>query len=86
MFKAEKAFDSYKFLSWLNDFIQSRQGRSNLPQIQLPRSKDSLNEFLDNESYERGEQTPESEMETSTLENPNKWNATKGLWTTENIN
>ena len=61
MFKAEKAFDSYKFLSWLNDFIQSRQGRSNLPQIQLPRSKDSLNQFLDNESYERGEQTPESE-------------------------
>ena len=61
MLKAEKAFDSYKFLSWLYDFIQSRQGRSNLPQIQLPRSKDSLNEFLDNESYERGEQTPESE-------------------------
>ena len=61
MLKAEKAFDSYKFLSWLDDFIQSRQGRSNLPQIQLPRSIDSLNRFPDNESCERGEQTPESE-------------------------
>ena len=61
MLKAEKAFDSYKFLSWLDDFIQSRQGRSNLPQIQLLRSIDSLNQFPDNESCERGEQTPESE-------------------------
>ena len=61
MLKAEKAFGSYKFLSWLDDFIQSRQGRSNLPQIKLPRSIDSLNQFPDNESYERGEQTPESE-------------------------
>ena len=46
---------------WLEDFIQSRQGRSNLPQIQLPHLIDSLNQFPKNESYERGEQTPESE-------------------------
>ena len=61
MLKAKKAFDSYKFLPWLDDFIQSRQDRNNLPQIQLPRSIDSLNQFPDNESYERGEQTRESE-------------------------
>ena len=61
MLKVEKAFDSYKLLSWLDDFIQSRQGRSNLPQIQLPRSIDTLNQFPDNKNYERGEQTPESE-------------------------
>ena len=61
MLKTEKAFDSYKFLSWLDDFIQSPQGRSNLAQIQLPRSIDSLNQFPDNESCDRGEQTPESE-------------------------
>ena len=61
MLKAEKAFDIYKFLSWLDDFIQSRQDRNNLPQIQLPRSIDSLNQFPENESYERGEQTPEYE-------------------------
>ena len=45
--KAKKAFDSYKFLSWLDDFIQSRQGRSNLPQIQLPRSIDSLHQYVE---------------------------------------
>ena len=61
MLKAEKAFDSYMFLSCLDDFIQSRQGRSNLTQIQLPRSIDSLNQFPDNERYERGEQTLESD-------------------------
>ena len=61
MLKTEKAFDSYKFLSWRDGFIKSRQGSSNLPQIQLPRSIDSLNQFPNNESYERGEQTPESE-------------------------
>ena len=61
MLKTEKGLDSYKFLSWLDGFIQSRQGRSNLPQIQLPHSIDSLNQFPDRESYERGEQTLESE-------------------------
>ena len=52
MLNAEKAFGSYKFLSWLDDFIESRRGRSNLLQIQLPRSIDSLNQFPNNESYE----------------------------------
>ena len=51
----------YNDLSWLDDFFQSRQGRRNLPQIKLPRSIDSLNQFPDNESYESGEQTAESE-------------------------
>ena len=51
MLKAEKGFSSYKFYSWLDDFIQSRQSRCNLPQIQLPCSIDSLNQFPDNESY-----------------------------------
>ena len=86
MLKAEKAFDSYKFLSWLDDFIQSRQGRSNPPQIQLPRSLDSLNQFPDNESCERGEQHQNLKMEIKTLEYPKKSNATKSLWTTGNVN
>ena len=61
MLNAEKAFGSYKFLSWLDDFIESRRGRSNLLQIQLPRSIDSLNQFPNNESYEWGQETPEFE-------------------------
>ena len=33
--QAEKALNSYKFLSWLDEFIQVRQGRSNLPRSQI---------------------------------------------------
>ena len=29
--KAQKAFQTYIFLSWLDDFLQIRQGRNNLP-------------------------------------------------------
>ena len=87
MLKAEKAFDSYKFLSWLDDFIQSRQGRSNLPQIQLPHSIDPLNQFPDNESYERGEQTLESENGDQDIGKSEENECRKKcLGTTENVN
>ena len=58
MFKADKAFNSYKFLSWLDDFIQSRQGKSNLLQIQLPHLIDSLNQFPENgdQDFEKSEE------------------------------
>ena len=29
--KAQKAFQTYIFLSWLDDFLQIQQGRNNLP-------------------------------------------------------
>lgn len=29
--KAEKALEAYKFLSWLDKFIYTREGRSNIP-------------------------------------------------------
>ena len=86
MLKAEKAFDCYKFLSWLDDFIQSRQGRSNLPQIQLPRSIDSLNQFSIMKAVKEENKHQDLKMEIRNLENPKKSNATKSLWTTENVN
>ena len=86
MLKAEKAFDSCKFLSWLDDFIQSRQGRSNLPQIQLPRSIDSLNQFSIMKAVKEENKHQNLKMEIMNLENPKKSNATKSLWTTENVN
>ena len=30
--KAQKAFQTYIFLSWLDDFLEIRQGRNNLPE------------------------------------------------------
>ena len=32
--KAEKALRTYEFLGWLDDFVQSREGRSNLPKME----------------------------------------------------
>ena len=32
--KAEKALRTYEFLGWLDDFVQSREGRSNLPMME----------------------------------------------------
>ena len=88
MLKAEKAYGSFKFLSWPDDLIQSHQGRSNLPQIQLPGSIDSLNQFLDNERYQRGDQTPASENgdENFGKSEENRSKKIKSLWTTENVN
>ena len=34
MNKAEKALRTYEFLGWLDDFVQSREGRSNLPMME----------------------------------------------------
>ena len=86
MLKAGKAFDRYKFLSWLDDFIQSRQGRINLPQIQLPRSIDSLNQFPIMKATKEENKHQNLKMEIRTLESPKKSTATKSLWTTENVN
>ena len=86
MLKIEKAFDSYKFILWLDDFIQSCQGRSNLLQIHLPCSIDSLNQFPDNESYERREETPESENGDQDFGKSEENKCRKSVWTTENIN
>ena len=86
MLKAGKAFDRYKFLSWLDDFIQSRQGRINLPQIQLPRSIDSLNQFPIMKATKEENKHQNLKMEIRTLESSKKSTATKSLWTTENVN
>ena len=86
MLKIEKAFDSYKFILSLGDFIQSCQGRSNLLQIHLPCSIDSLNQFPDSESHERGEETPESENGDQDFGKSEENKCKKSLWTTENIN
>ena len=86
MLKAGKAFDSYKFLSWLDDFIQSRQGRINLPQIQLPRSIDSLNQFPIMKATKEENKHQNLKVEIRTLESSKKSTATKSLWTTENVN
>ena len=84
MLKIEKAFDSYKFILSLGDFIQSCQGRSNLLQIHLPCSIDSLNQFPDSESHERGEETPESENGDQDFGKSEENKCKKSLWTTEN--
>ena len=59
--KAEKAFRPYAFLSWLDEFIQVREGRSNLP---LRKSNTSSAEDGEEELEKKEENADDDSIQT----------------------